>query len=156
MRVFSFFLTSRQRKRNISLFHLCVFQNSVYSLCHCHFNDLFINPDRSWIYFNKYTAVWQPCIWPHWIFHNIKQHGEEEEGEKKERGVKNNTHRDRTGVTIPLTHMNKGLLLLIRAKCRHSKKGLMTCLFSYKLPLQPRCIVVEVGVAFHCHALDNC
>lgn len=32
------------------------------SLCHCHFNDLFIDSVRGWIYFNKYTAVWQTAF----------------------------------------------------------------------------------------------
>ena len=98
------FFTSTEISIKKGTFHYFIFvvSNRVYSLCHCRFNDLFMNPVRGWIYFNKYTAVWQFCIWPHWIFHNLKRSGEEEGGEKRMKALRtkhteqSDTHEQRT------------------------------------------------------------
>lgn len=91
------------RKKSTEHFIICVVSDRVYSLCHYRFNDLFINPVRGWIYFNKYTVAWQFCIWPRWIFHNIKQSG----GEAEEGGVRiTRSHRE-WRFRESLTHTNK-------------------------------------------------
>lgn len=66
--VFFFCTTTDSFKETFHDF-ICVVSNRVYS--HCHFDDLFINP-------NKYTTVLQLCIWPRWIPRNIKQSWEED------------------------------------------------------------------------------
>lgn len=96
-------LFSHEHKKSKEHFIICVVSDGVYSLCHYRFNDLFINPVRGWIYLNKYTAAWQFCIWPRWIFHNIKQSG----GEAEEGGARITRSHMEWRFTESLTHTNK-------------------------------------------------
>lgn len=64
-----------------------VVSNRVYSLCHCQFNDLFIDSVRGWICFNKYTAVWQTVFGPTECFIRMDKIDWRGEGESRKESV---------------------------------------------------------------------